>query len=294
MKPFPVKIRMITPLFSYGANNKNDPQPEIRVASIRGMLRWWANALMSANEVTEIFGGEQDGGPVSSRVRIRLSPMQQPQKSKSNLLPHPCPHQSPKVSIVAGTKFELLFSECLNGKKELDARFIRVLKCWLLLGAIGGRSNRGAGSFTFEWDDFHAPTAAAAYISEVNRLLQGSHLRVAILPEEFSSAEDARIVASNTIAGGVGNNALGNISPRVPSPLKFRVVEMRSNEGAMPRKYFVLAALWDGRNRHQEGRRDLKTAIDELCRRVPPKREAKKVGELLKASALYQWCNSNQ
>lgn len=293
MKPFSIKIKLITPLFSYGANNKNNPQPEIRVPSVRGMLRWWANALLSADEVAEILGGEQDKSPVASRVRIRLSLMQQLQKSMINLLPHPCPHPSPKMSVVAGTKFELLFSECLNGKRELDERFIRVLKCWLLLGALGGRSNRGAGSFSFEWDGFSAPEVPDNYIREVNNLLQGSHLHAAILPGEFSTAEEARIVASNTIAGGIGNNALGNINPRVPSPLRFRVVEMRAAEGAVPRKYYALAAIWDGRNRQQEGRSDLMTAIDELSRETS-RHDVKAVGELLKASALYQWCNSNQ
>ncbi len=54
------RIRLMSPLFSYGAdpfvkgdrgNAHHDGTPEIRPASIRGHLRWWMRALGHANEI---------------------------------------------------------------------------------------------------------------------------------------------------------------------------------------------------------------------------------------------------
>src|SRR5690625_3625627 len=49
------RLRLYTPLFSYGANQQ---VPEIRAASIRGVLHWWFRALGGTFEQErEIFGG---------------------------------------------------------------------------------------------------------------------------------------------------------------------------------------------------------------------------------------------
>lgn len=281
MKPFSICFESITPVFSYGAHNKKPEQPEIRVPSIRGMLRWWSDALLGCEKTKAIFGGTGEP-PVASGITVRVTDLKT-QQGRQDLLPHPCDHHSPKNAILDGSRWSLMFSSRTNGKVWKEADFVRVLHAWLLLGGLGGRSNRGAGSFCWNSDrkDLINPSGVEDYQKKIDELLEGSPIRACVLKGEETTAEDAREVVSNTVSGGVGNNALGNIDPRTPSPLKFRIIKIGDT--------YCIVAVWDGRNRKDEGRGDLKLAIDELCRKTSL-HGVKEIGVLLQASALYQWC----
>lgn len=278
MNPITIDISFITPLFSYGAFNKAPARPEIRVPSIRGVLRWWAEALLQPKQVVDMFGGAGNP-PVSSQFVLRVVDTEEREGSEL-LLPHPCDHQSPKNALRVGSRFTLAISQRSNGKPRKDAEFLRVIKAWLMMGALGGRSNRGAGSFCWASDSEAIAQISNAdhYQKEIDSVLDGTDLKAVVLPDEYSSGEDARGIASNTISGGVGNNALGNIRPRVPSPLKFRVVRFGER--------FRIVAVWDGRGRNNAGRVDLKRAIDALVN------SDKEIGRQLKMSSIYGWCQS--
>ena len=281
MKPLNVEIELISPLFSYGAENRNPARPEIRVPSIRGMLRWWPEALLGERDVIDLWGGAEGDSPRASQIVVRVEEVQR-REARQNLLPHPCGHQSPKNCIDPGTRFRLMFGERpgrLKLSQEQEGKFKRVVKAWLLMGALGGRSNRGAGSFKWTCDGLQGPSSEEDYARAIRELLIGCPLQAALLPGWYDRSEAARIVASDTISGGCGNNALGSISPkRIPSPLKFRIVAVDGR--------FGIIALWDGRGRANLGRRDLEVAITALERHPKP------IGKALKDSGLYLWARA--
>jgi CRISPR type III-B/RAMP module RAMP protein Cmr1 len=276
------RIEFITPLFSRGAF---EDQPEIRPASIRGQLHWWFRALGSTcNEKTiyddekAIFGGVH-GGATASKVVVRVIQNGSQANCREFLtLPHKQGGQaSPKKGFAPGTTFDLSVLTRhggLNG--QLKAEFDRTLEAWLLLGTLGLRGTRGAGSFCWEPARdaaLHYPTSFVQYEDRCNRLLNGSALRFALLKKVYTSTEDARRVVSDTLGGrddrqgqsdlkGL-NHPLGRVfDGRKTSPLRFRIT-------VVGREYRI-AAVWDGREKVTGNRPDhLRRLVKLLAQRKP-------------------------
>lgn len=249
------RLEFITPLFSRGSY---EDKPEVRAASIRGQLHWWFRAL-GGNYTDEkaIFGGVH-GGATASKVMVRVSAVKGT-TGGVNTLPHKGGGQaSPKTAFHIGTECNLHILYRLGGLDErLRAALGRTLEAWLLLGSLGLRSTRAAGSFRWDplppldQDSLHPPADFAAYEARCSQLLLNAPLRFALLDQRYSAAELARRVVSDTLGGrddGPGRNDLARLRDplgrigrggRKTSPLRFRIVGIGSE--------FRIAAIWDAR-----------------------------------------------
>ncbi|MDO8944974.1 MAG: hypothetical protein Q7U75_17470, partial [Desulfobacterales bacterium] len=159
-----------------------------------------------------------------------------------------------------------------------------------LLGTLGLRGTRAAGSFRWEpippmtETSLRPPDGFAAYEGRCQELLHGAPIRFALLGQSYSSAELARRVVSDTLGGHDDhrgqddlsrlNDPLGKIRPgRKTSPLRFRIVGCGAE--------FRIAAVWDARTAVTGNRpSDLAGIINLLQQRKPA------LGEQLAASAL--------
>lgn len=250
-----LKLTFITPCFSHGATDT----AEIRPASIRGMLHQWFRLLGGTfQQEREVFGGVKAGaGTVdqASKVVVRVRDIQGSQISACTL-PHKSGDEaSPRNAYSEATYFTLSISDRLGGlSKEDEKLFKKTVYAWLLMGTLGYRATRAAGSFIWEsTTDFPYPNPKTLeeYANKCHTLTN-SNFKVALLKDtEFDSAEVARRVVSDTLGGrqdptGMNDlkqlhDPLGKISGgRKTSPLKFRIIKMNEN-------YYILA-IWDNRS----------------------------------------------
>ncbi len=281
------RLEFITPLFSRGAY---DDRPEIRAASIRGQLHWWFRALGgNATEEKALFGGVR-GVATASKVVIRTSSMPRPeQRVQVATLPHKSGGQaSRKWAVPTGQGCDLHIMWRLGAlPTAIDSSFTRALEAWLLLGTLGLRATRAAGSFV--WHPVRDATLGyppdfVAYEQRCQQLVQHTAIRFALLDQIYPDGESARRIVSDTIGGradpsGQGdlarlNDPLGKVfGGRKTSPLRFRIVQI----GCQHR----IAAVWDGRGAVTGNRpRDLYGIIDLLARKKPA------LGRQLQMSAL--------
>jgi hypothetical protein len=281
------RIEFITPLFSRGAF---EDQPEIRPASIRGQLHWWFRALGGTyDDEKTIFGGVHDHA-TASKVVVRVTQNGSQSKCGEFLaLSHKQGGQgSPKKGFVPGTTCDLSILTRHGGLDgQLKTAFDRTLEAWLLLGTLGLRGTRAAGSFCWEpasYAAFHYPTSFVQYDDRCNLLINGSELRFALLKKVYTSAEDARRVVSDTLGGrddrqgqsdlkGL-NYPLGRaFDGRKTSPLRFRITGIAGQHR--------IAAIWDGRAKVTGNTPDhLRGLIKLLAQRKP------ELGKQLAESAL--------
>ncbi len=249
------RITFVTPLFSKGSY---DHLPELRAPSIRGQLHWWFRALGgSAAEENATFGSVHSKPVLASPVVVRVANVSG-QTAEMNTLPHKQGGEaSPKAAFLAGTSFELLISERLGGLTEnRRSVFRRTLEAWLLAGTLGLRATRAAGSFVWEPLDecsIPMPATTEAFVSRLHSLFDSSPLTVRLLDLPFSSAEEARAVASDTLGGRRDPGGTSDLSrlrdplgkvfggrKRKTSPLRFRIVRLEDA--------FRVVAIWDGRS----------------------------------------------
>ncbi len=136
-------VEVVTPMFLGSSDSKKS---ELRVPSIKGVLRFWWRALNAhlsldnlREQEAEIFGdaGDRYG---KSKVQIKISnTIIYNGKNKENPVPHkkvnfafPC--------FAPGEKFSL---KIYGNKKVFD-----LFELLSILGGLGKRSRRGFGSFT--------------------------------------------------------------------------------------------------------------------------------------------------
>jgi len=245
-------IEVLTPLFNRGAYQDT---PEIRVPSIRGMVRWWFRQLeyqflstdeqqrrqqLAAIRETEkqLFGGVH-GGAVASRLIFRVKilsatvaqppgiytlPHKPPARDPQNLNTERDP-RAPRAAFKQGASFRLeVFSRFGDLPSELETKAKNALEVWLLLGSLGLRANRGGGSV---WP---ADGSAPKDSDELREMLRKAGLTewsVALVGlDKKKSTEDLRATATDTIKGNTRRDIFGSVSPRLSSPTKFKVIRL--------------------------------------------------------------------
>ena len=293
---YAIRIVFLTPCFSHGAVGTQ----EIRPASIRGMLHHWFRIVGgSASQERLVFGGVNHGDKSpfhddsASRVVVRVRHDANLDSGVFPTLPHKTGNEaSPRKAFAPGHSFELLISDRLGGLREVEsALFNDALYAWLLMGTLGFRSTRAAGSFSFETEAFSVPATPEEYEVACQELLssRNARMRVAVLDHDFSNAESARCVVSDSLGGNGKDRGpealqdirdpLGRIKPtRKTSPLKYRIVRFG--------EHFRILATWDDREKITGNRySDLHGAIDVLANHRP---KPKEIGLLLRESSLYE------
>lgn len=299
MSPITRTFSFLTAGFPHGAyQSQGFNQPDLRGPSVKGQLRWWFDALHGTGEARcngsedKIFGGLKiphpgsKPGPEASRIAIRIIPLSgEITPLETHILPHkPDPaDRGPKKAIPPGTRFIVSLlprREALSDREQQQLE--RVLDAWLLLGAVGQRANRAAGSL---WPE-GAPASAEEYIERAAELLKGSKLRCAVLPGAFGTDEQkVRQAAGDILDGPVVSVQRGSWSAKVvepwwpfgaandrkPSPLKLRA--------ALLGQELRLVAIWDARYQPDK---DLRRGVERLA-------QHKELGRML-SQVLGQLC----
>lgn len=248
-----LKLTFITPCFSHGATDT----AEIRPASIRGMLHQWFRLLGGTfQQESEVFGGVKAGAGTedkASKVVVRVRDIQGRQMS-ANTLPHKSGGEaSPRNAYSENTHFTLSISDRLGGlSKEDEKLFRKAVYAWLLMGTLGYRATRAAGSFFWEsTTDFPYPETPDAYDRECQRLVNSNFMVALLKDTRFYSSDEARRVVSDTLGGRQdpkGKNDLKQLHDplgkvfegRKTSPLKFRIVKFGTT--------YYIVAIWDNRS----------------------------------------------
>ena len=301
-----IDLEFITPLFSHGATDA----PEIRPASIRGQLHAWFRIVGGDIEAERrVFGGikHKNADPktmpshmktTASPVIVRVSGLKARVK-KLLTLPHKSGDGYLRDAFDIGTTCRIIVTDRLDGLRSGDEVLLnRSINAWLLMGTLGFRATRAAGSFIWTDESFPMPTTPLAYEDACRDLLgeASAHAKVAVLERDppYSSAEKARRDVSDSL-GGPGkekqterddlqdlNNPLGCINgknkrgeelTRKTSPLKFRILRFGTS--------YRILAFWDGRTEMTGNTdSDLYGVVDLLAQNKP------RIGEQLKKKFL--------
>lgn len=197
-------IRLLSPGFCGGADQN---QPEIRAASIRGHVRRWHSLLFGETDMKKVWGAVgKDGG--ASKIQLRVDLFSSSQR-RDALLPHKDRQSGPRNALIA--EFSVLLASRYSAELE---RAYESLRMWSLLGAIGTRANRAAGSV---WPE-KAPGNMDQLKSEIAKMRK-LDVRVA---KETGVVHELRKKASDTLSIPY---LFGGANPRKPSPLKIKMVE---------------------------------------------------------------------
>lgn len=225
---------LLTPCFSGTALGKAANHAVMRIPPIRGHVRSWHRGLFGASSANSIWGSTDGQNAHASRVGLYFasSPIEGTKKAK--LLPHANPQsrdnqerrkaESSAPAIPEGTSFALILQRYPACTNDDWGKAIKAMKCWLLLGGLGLRSNRAAGSV---WPlDNWAPKTPEALKAILQEIGVRTTVQIAGWDNNFSPAQ-LRETASDTI-GGTGRNhpRFGGIRPRQPSPTKFKVIRL--------------------------------------------------------------------
>ncbi len=261
-------LELLSPCFCGGANGK-EGDAELRIPSIRGQLRYWLRIVCHdkdyPNTTTKkehaVFGGirgralgfhvSAKGGAVvdsvASRVALETSVMSPLGKESYPMCPHKTgTDAAPRNGLSPDQSFHLSWQLLLDDA-AVKSDFLCALKAWVLLGGLGARSNRAAGSI---WRKNWKPTEAD-FLKLVKSLWGGNalpdYLRVKVLrlltqeeldnykPESkrsgwgSTSCDDPmllRTIATDTLQlGNDCGGALGFGGPngRKASPLKLKI-----------------------------------------------------------------------
>ncbi len=146
MKEITFELETITPLFIAGADQRNIENEGLRAPSLRGLLRWWFRAIMGGmtsvstmrNLENEIFGSTQR----ASLVKLKVVP-KDVRRIKFVGEDKRCNMKYFRRGYDCESKFDVhIYS---REKPEFN---LALGSLWtaIILGGIGGRSRRGAGS----------------------------------------------------------------------------------------------------------------------------------------------------
>lgn len=221
-------IELLSPLFCRGAYSD---VPEIRPPSIRGMVRWWFRQLGGTpDEEKELFGGlnqfgdKSRGKVAASQVIFRVVASNlKIATPKPATLPHKAGAASaPQSAFLENGFFRLeVVSRFAALSDATENRLRNALDVWTLLGALGLRGNRGGGSL---WPmNERAPRNGV----ELRNCLDRANCSWPVFltgPETGDKLSELRRAASDTLRGPV--EVFGSIKPRLPSPLKIKLVRM--------------------------------------------------------------------
>ena len=222
----PYSFKLLTACFCGGADNQTAPA-EMRIPSIRGQVRAWHRELSGAETVNRIWGSTV-GESGASRVALVWDASVPPRQAhpKPLILPHK--NQGARPALSAGQSFALTLQRLVGCPTDDWAAAQDAIKLWLLIGCLGLRANRAAGS-VWPLDPNHEGRKWVPQTPEqLGKTLRSLGFR---WPAQLvdtpagTSAEQLRELASNTVKGHL--DLFGEIKPhRIPSPTKFKVIEL--------------------------------------------------------------------
>lgn len=262
MESLEYSFSLLSETFSHGAyQTQNFNHPELRAPSVKGMIRWWHQALgLPADDQLLIFGHVADrrNGILNnhaSAVSFRVDPVTEILQQEVDFMPHKGHRSGRKMALMPETGYRLMITQRREPlSADRWAQLQRAVETWLLLGAVGQRSTRGAGSIL--WD--HAPSSKSDFEASVSELLAGAgvRVRVAILDVCGDSPTELRDLAGRFPKSSdydIPGDVFGTARPRKPSPLKLRIVRI---DGKLS-----LAAIWIPSNQREDTAMNLKAGV---------------------------------
>jgi hypothetical protein len=212
-----------------GAEGKGG-RAEARVASIRGQVRWW-HRKAQLQPVCNVVWGQTTPSVIGSKVSLCILPSPDAQHQKADILPHALDKSGkPRDALASDQFFKLRLTRLVGCSPEAWEAALKAVKLWLLLGTIGLRANRAAGSVwpVGDW----VPKDVAALGTELPKLGYSRPVMLAdkailshsSLHHEPTDALKLRHAASDTVKGH--RQYFGEIQPRTPSPLKMKVIRL--------------------------------------------------------------------
>jgi len=261
MSSLEYQFSLLSDTFAHGAyQTQNFNRPELRAPSVKGMIRWWFKALGHSEADADILFGSIK--PVAaSRIVIRVHPIEPAETASADFMPHKGQRGGSKTAIQPGSLFHLSITQRREPLPEpLWLKLQQAVEAWLLLGAIGQRSNRAAGSIL--WDK--SPRTQPAFELKASELLEKSKIRFAVLKKDFGNDD----IAARNLAGRFPNTrdyqvrgfvfgTAGDFKqriPRKPSPLKLRVVLIDES--------IRLLAIWVPENPFEDTESNLRGGLD--------------------------------
>ena len=283
-------FELLSDTFAHGAYQTQDfNRPELRAPSVKGMIRWWHEALgFQAADARSIFGSvasrNENTTNMASVVSVRIIPRSEVITNNMEFMPHKGRSGGSKQAIQPNTRYQLQLTPRRGGLSIThNAQLKRATEAWLLLGSIGQRSNRAAGSIL--WDQ--CPSSQMNFEITASEILGNSRISFAVLDRTFSNDIEARNIAGDFLseeafqgtapfgsAGGFNRRTNQRIE-RKPSPLKLKCVCFENE--------IRLMAIWDHR---KESARNLETGIGQLVK------ADKTIGHLLEAALPRLTANS--
>jgi hypothetical protein len=218
---------LLTPCFSGTALGKQDDHAEMRVPPIRGHIRFWHRELFGADDCNRVWGSTEGGACRSSRIGVRfvggVSNVQA--DPKSEVLPHKPPgKRGPRPALAERERFTFELQQLVGCTTDDWNRAQRAAKLWLLVGCLGLRANRAAGSL---WPDGDWVPHDRTGLTRTLQDLGFGSCSVALIGEnEGKTAERLRETASDTIQGNPYRQVFGGINDRLPSATKFKVIKL--------------------------------------------------------------------
>lgn len=264
---------LLTPCFSGTALGKLDDHAEMRVPPIRGHVRFWHRQLFSAADANRVWGCTNGNEGNASRVAIRFvgDVSKKHSQPRAELLPHKenPNHRGPRPALCDGERFAIQVQRLVGCSNDDLDHAQRAVKLWLVLGCLGLRSNRAAGSV---WPLNNWVPVCPDSLKTTIKNLGLSGWSVALVGLGQGKTEDElRETASDTIAGTPHRPVFGGINDREPSPTKFKVV-MIQQTGQTPAPCLLAVAPCRQIQGHGGIRRTVLQEAEHLLRNVKPNR----------------------
>jgi CRISPR-associated protein Cmr1 len=220
-------LETVTPLFLAGADRTT---AELRPPAFRGALRYWfravASSITSFDEVkkweNKVFGNTDVGGSVIIRIQAQKG-VSRCILTRDNDFPglvylffstYGDKTQNPRGCFPPGSHFKLILQTRLNREGDIKCLQLAIGAMWMLinLGAIGFRSNRGAGNLKVRKEPEN----------------NNSHLKFVI---QSSNTEELASEISNGIKSikDIYTNILSSISLSLTPLTKFEIVDCQTS-----------------------------------------------------------------
>ena len=267
------KFTLLTPCFSGTALGKYADCSEMRVPPIRGHVRFWHRQLFDNNDCNSVWGSASGNAGKGSLVAIRLLGTPESAHAQALILPHdPKKSGKPRPSLPEGSEFTLSIQRLPGCTSDAWDRAKRAVKAWLLLGCLGLRSNRAAGS-VWPVDDWVPTDPDSLKATLTNLGLKSLTVALIGLGKDKTPAE-LRETASDTIQGNFHKRIFGAIKPeRRPSPTKFKVIRLG-------KQYCLLASAPHEQITFNDGQcRTILAEAERLLKTKPDPRRWKELGE---------------
>ena len=222
LKSIDLPFVLLTSAMNGGAQ-ENGPA-EVRIASIRGQVRAWHRKAGLTPACDEVWGRAADGATTASRVSLSLLPQLKAETHKDEpILPHH-PVGGIRSAVTHNQTFTLRLTRLIGCNSDHWQAAQNAVKIWLLLGGLGLRSSRAAGSVWPVDDPASAPWVPADPSALRQCLITLGLARTSLALIGLGCSSDAKILRTTASDTVEQSEVFGAIRPhRIPSPTRFKV-----------------------------------------------------------------------